>query len=699
MLNLLTDPIFCADLKGDRKDLSLPETYAALIADRVDYFPALRPFQRHPWHAFLCQTAALALISAGDTKAPARASDWRALLTALTPDYPDEEPWHLIAPDDSPAFLQPPASRIADYKQTAISPEDIDIVVNSKHLKHKIGIGASSRPEDWAYALISLQTQDGFGGAGNYGIFRMNGGLGSRPGIGLSPSLRPGPAVKRDIEALAALYADIKPSNAPNKTLIPLLWTIPWSGSKEDAIDGLNTLHPLCVEICRRIRLQPTNAGIKALKATSKAPRVNAKHLLGDTGDPWTPIDINTGKSLTITARGFTRQRITGILTADPLRPPPMAIPTAAELAGGELYLIARATARGQGRTEGYHERVTPIGMRARAAIAHPDSPNMNALRELFAERAESADIARRITAHAVYLYASKDGSTSSQTADPRASQHLTAFSDALDELFIQSALAEYEEPAAEVQIQLRIDYHKRLAALSRQTLEQAQSALSTPANLAYKAKIASTDALELRLKRELLQADDENAPPVYPEPTIWARGALSHAHSLAILNLTHSLTLTRLAKAQPGSTLIKRQLDERPLTRDLTPQEERLWGFIIRGLALTTPRQSRPPKDARLAHDPRTPLGRALYQGGNSQPGGGYIAETSLSRLLTSPNDQFHAELMRDIQKLSRKNARFDWAETANLIAAAPGAEREEALTKVARDYYRAKNYSQSNR
>lgn len=699
MLNLLTDPIFCADLKGDRKDLSLPETYAALVADRVDYFPALRPFQRHPWHAFLCQTGALALINAGRTKAPARASEWRALLSALTPQYPDAEPWSLIAPHDSPAFLQPPASNIADYKQTAISPEDIDIVVNSKHLKHKIGIGANSRPEDWAYALISLQTQEGFGGAGNYGVYRMNGGLGSRPGVGLSPSLRPGPAAKRDIEALAALCKDAKPSGAHNKKLIPLLWTIAWNGSKEDTIDGLNTLHPLCVEICRRVRLQSTDNGIKALKATSKAPRVNAKELTGDTGDPWTPVDINTGKSLTITARGFSRQRIAGVLTADPLRPPPMAIPTPAELAGGNLYLIARATARGQGRTEGYHERITPIGMRARAALAHPDSPDMTALRDLFAERAESADIARRITAHAIYLYASKDGSTSSQTADPRASRHLTAFGDKLDDLFVQSALAEFEEPNADVQSQLRIDYHERLAALARQTLAQAQSALSTPANLAYKAKIASTDALELRLKRELLQTDDEDAPPVYPEPTIWARGALSHAHSLSILNLTHSLTLTRLTRAQPGSVLIKRQLDEKPLTQDLTPQEERLWGFIIRGLALTTPRQSHPPEDARVAHDHHTPLGRALYQGGDPNPGGAYISETALSRLLTSPNDSFHTELMRDIQKLSRKNARFDWAETANLIAAAPGAEREEALTKVARDYYRAKNYSQSNR
>ena len=38
-------------------EASLPEVYAALMADIVESFPAIRPHQRHAWHAFLVQLA------------------------------------------------------------------------------------------------------------------------------------------------------------------------------------------------------------------------------------------------------------------------------------------------------------------------------------------------------------------------------------------------------------------------------------------------------------------------------------------------------------------------------------------------------------------------------------------------------------------------------------------------------------------
>ena len=47
--------------QGDLHHSSLPALLAALAADTVRDFPALRPHQRHPWHAFLSQLAAIAL--------------------------------------------------------------------------------------------------------------------------------------------------------------------------------------------------------------------------------------------------------------------------------------------------------------------------------------------------------------------------------------------------------------------------------------------------------------------------------------------------------------------------------------------------------------------------------------------------------------------------------------------------------------
>ena len=61
MRNILRDrPIRFNKSNGSRAEASLPEVYAALLADGVDAFPALRPHQRHAWHAFLVQLGAMA---------------------------------------------------------------------------------------------------------------------------------------------------------------------------------------------------------------------------------------------------------------------------------------------------------------------------------------------------------------------------------------------------------------------------------------------------------------------------------------------------------------------------------------------------------------------------------------------------------------------------------------------------------------
>ena len=57
-------------------------------------------------------------------------------------------------------------------------------------------------PDDWLFALVSLQTQEGFLGAGNYGISRMNGGFACRPGVGIAPVGHWGERWRRDCAVL-----------------------------------------------------------------------------------------------------------------------------------------------------------------------------------------------------------------------------------------------------------------------------------------------------------------------------------------------------------------------------------------------------------------------------------------------------------------------------------------------------------------
>ncbi len=45
---------------GERVATTLPDRFGAMAQDQVRDFPALHPHQRHPWHAFFVQLAAIA---------------------------------------------------------------------------------------------------------------------------------------------------------------------------------------------------------------------------------------------------------------------------------------------------------------------------------------------------------------------------------------------------------------------------------------------------------------------------------------------------------------------------------------------------------------------------------------------------------------------------------------------------------------
>src|ERR1700679_624589 len=109
MLNFLTDSLIRARLiSGEVKSFSLPALYASLMRDEIESFPALRPHQRHVWHAFLVQVGALGLFGAGETESGTDEGRWRELLRGLTAKWPDDSPWCLVSPLDRPALLQPP---------------------------------------------------------------------------------------------------------------------------------------------------------------------------------------------------------------------------------------------------------------------------------------------------------------------------------------------------------------------------------------------------------------------------------------------------------------------------------------------------------------------------------------------------------------------------------------------------------------
>lgn len=353
MHDLLTAPLLRATPLAS---FSLPGLLAALARDEVRGFPAMRPHQRPAVHMFLVQLAVLAM--RGDNgPLPHDEAGWSGRLLAMTDGDPG--PWALLGPPNRPAFMQP--AEVAGLKWTEVpTPDALDMLITSKNHDLKGAVATRAAPEDWIFALISLQTMEGYGGRGNHGIARMNGGSSSRPLLGLAPmrseGVDPSAWWRRDVEALR-----LSPPEAPGTAGAPsLLWTLAWS---EGAQLALTELDPLCIEVCRRVRLDAREGRIVARRATSAAARIEAKAFKGATGDPWGPVHLADGKGLTLGARRFGYRLLSELLWGNDngavWSRPPLGQPHDGET--GPMLLVAEAFARGNSRTDGFMSRIVPV--------------------------------------------------------------------------------------------------------------------------------------------------------------------------------------------------------------------------------------------------------------------------------------------------------------------------------------------------
>lgn len=343
-------------------------------------FPALRPHQRHPWHAFLVQLAVIALHHAGQAQPWRTAQQWREALLALTPDYPSAAPWCLVAPADQPALLQPrlAGTSLVDLDKLLRSADELDMLVTSKNHDLKTARARHAQPDDWLFALVSLQTQEGFMGRGNYGISRMNGGLASRPGVGVQQQGASwAQRWQHDVARLLGERAGIASMyKLRSKGGHALLWLLPWAGGNDEAL-AMSALDPMYIEICRRVRLSADGAGgIQAHAGTSDAARVAAQGSQGVTGDAWTPVELQsaqTAKALTVSAKGLDYKLMNDLITGQVYRHG-AAWHLDGWPDGTTLEVIAQVVVRGQGKTEGYHERRIPIPPKMRRRLgASPD--------------------------------------------------------------------------------------------------------------------------------------------------------------------------------------------------------------------------------------------------------------------------------------------------------------------------------------
>ncbi|MEL6245624.1 MAG: CRISPR-associated protein Cse1, partial [Pseudomonadota bacterium] len=215
---------------------------------------------------------------------------WQDIIARLTrAEFPGDEPWCLVVDDWSkPAFLQPPVPEDVKLKNEAlVAPDTLDLLITSRNHDLKQQIAQSADLDDWVFALVSLQTMEGYGGGQGklQGIVRMSNAYASRLHISLSPltekrqttSAFSGDKLKRDICRMLHLRPDLNkrfPVANDDGTGIGLTWIMDWPESQPLAISKLDIWF---IEVCRRIRLSRHGGVVAALTGGSSGKRISPR--------------------------------------------------------------------------------------------------------------------------------------------------------------------------------------------------------------------------------------------------------------------------------------------------------------------------------------------------------------------------------------------------------------------------------------
>jgi CRISPR system Cascade subunit CasA len=482
--SLIDEPLLGVEgTSGERIKVTLPGLLSRLSRGVSTELTGTQAHQQHPVHAFLVQLGALALARAGETDVARDEASWRALLLATAKsDGAGPEAFTLVVDDLSkPAFFQPPVPEgtLDVLKNVHERPSsELDVLITSKN--HDVKIERLEHPsiEHWVYALLTLQTIQGFLGAGNYGIARMNGGFASRPCVAFAPDQGTAPRFVRDVRVLLEARESLSESfGFGKKGRLGLVWCAPWSGATSV---GFADLDPFFIEICRRVRLRCTDGGlIVAHRGSSKAPRIDAKESAGNTGDAWTPVGRKEGKALTMPEAGFSYDRVQDLLFGDWQ---PGAAGEARADSGDSLWL-GQVLVRGQGKTGGYHERWVPMPPKVRRLFARGEARStLGARSKDWVERAAAA---RLKVLKPALLTLVQGGPDKLKFDDDRVDIYLRRLDATIDQEFFPLLFAHADDASEEA----NDVFTRRLVALGRVQLDAARESLPVPSARRWRAE------------------------------------------------------------------------------------------------------------------------------------------------------------------------------------------------------------------
>jgi len=457
--------------------------------DEIRSFTALRPHQAHPWHAFLVQIAAMASKRAGADGKGVSAEHWTRWLLTLSGG--SEEAWTLLVDDlAQPALLQPPVPEgtLGGFKNRAETPDQIDMLVTAKNHDVKATRMRRATPEHWFYALLTLQTMEGFSGKNNYGIARMNGGFSSRPCVALSPGLRWDERFRRDLGVLLDRYDQTARDHGfALDSGLSLGWLAAWDGTQSLV---LGQIDPYVVEVCRRVRLmggENRNQETTAAISNSQVTRIDAKDTKGDIGDPWTPIDRAEKKAITVQKTGFTYKLTQELLLGGKYEP--SASQRVQSEDAGDMLFLASALVRGQGKTEGLHQRALPIPARVRMSLLKAETRDR--VSAMAQRRVEIVDTVRQKVLHPALCSLLQGAPNRLDLRDERTRPWKSALDTAVDSLFFEHLWRDMDGGDAERH------WQQTVIDLARAQLELALDSVPIPSIRIYRARAAATRVFE----------------------------------------------------------------------------------------------------------------------------------------------------------------------------------------------------------
>lgn len=505
-MNLLVDKLIRVQKHdGNIEHCSLPEIYFYLATDMVSDFPALRPHQRHSWHAFLAQLAVIAINRSRKQSEPESVDEWLAALRNLTFKHPEDNPWKLVVENlDVPAFMQCPITGNFANSTTKDTPDDLDILVTSKNHDLKQSIALKNNAEDWIFALINLQTMAGFLGAGNYGIARMNGGFSARPCLGLVPEgASAGKRLFFDVRRMLDRRHEVLnsyPDYFRDLDGLALIWLEPWNGSDQFEIKELD---PYFIEICRRVRLQEKQGIVSAYTVPTKKQRIYAKQSKGNLGDFWTPVNIVEAKALHVTSIGFTYKRIVDLV----LRQKDYRLPESMNTTGyksNRWRLIARSIAGGQGKTEGYHERLDIVlnDRVAKSFLSNISRDSLATIAEMLIEEIVEVSIAMKFGI-AVAASGGKKGDQLTKSNRDFAKSYDKRLNAFADTCYFQFLEERYCAPSKEIASESRVNFICKLIQQAESLLNEAIESAPCISIHRFRARTKSTSAFWSQLRHE----------------------------------------------------------------------------------------------------------------------------------------------------------------------------------------------------